>query len=206
MKRRTVLSGFGASLALGGCSALGALGNAARPLDVYDLQPPVDLPVASRQSPREVIVEVPATAGSLNTDRILVRPDRFQAQYLPDARWGEETPLMLQTLMVRSLQATQGLLFVGRRPLSRSGDVAVVSELVAFEGQITATGPAVSIVLELRLVAERDATIFAARRLEAEAAAASSDTRDIVAAFDAATGALLSDFTTWTMARLGLPL
>ena len=100
---------------LGGCSAISALSDASVPLDVYDLRAPDDIP-ATRGAPLPltVTIETPTTGGALQTDRIMIRPDPFQAQYLPEVRWSEETPQLVQTLMVRSLE------FDGRAALRRA--------------------------------------------------------------------------------------
>lgn len=198
---------LGLLLLLTGCGALGALGNASRPLDVYELRAPEGLPVAASPLRREVIVELPSATGTLDTDRIMIRPDAFQAQYLPDARWGEEVPVMVQTLMVRSLSSTDGILYVGRRPLGGGGDFAIVTDLVDFQAELRDEGlPIVRVAMNIRIVREADVAIVASRSFAAEAEADGTEIEQIVAAFDTATDRLLTDFTTWTMARLGRPL
>jgi cholesterol transport system auxiliary component len=195
--------------ALAGCSALGALGDATTPLDVYDLRAPEGAPVA-RGNPlaRDVIIELPTTAGVLATDRIMIRPDSLQAQYLPGVRWGDETPVMAQTLMLRALENTNGLRYVGRRPLGLSGDFAIVTELVDFQAEIGPDGDSASVVLRLtsRMVRESDARIISSRTFVARAPAASTATEDIVSAFDVATDTWLIEFADWVMGRLGRPL
>jgi cholesterol transport system auxiliary component len=192
--------------ALSGCSALGALGDATTPLDVYDLRAPEGAPVA-RGGPlsREVIVEVPTTSGVLNTDRIMIRPDALQAQYLPDARWGDEVPVMIQTLMLRALENTGGLRYVGRRPLAGSGDFAIVTELMDFQAEVAngSDGAIVVIRLTSRIVRESDARVVASQTFSTRAVAASTDTADVVAAFDEASDQLLIAFADWTFAALG---
>lgn len=187
---------------LAGCSLLGG----SEALDIYELRAPTDLPTVPTPAPRIVTVELPEATGTLDTDRILIRPDSLQAQYLPGARWGEETPIMMQTLMLRSLQATQGLTYVGRRPLGSSGDFAIVSDIIDFQAETLGDTAVTRVTLEVRVVRERDAAIVAGRTFSQETTAQSTSTEDLIAAFDAATDTLLTEFTTWTMARLGRPL
>ena len=199
-----------ASLALlSGCSALGALGDATTPLNVYDLRAPDGAPVV-QGSPlaRDVTVELPTTSGVLNTDRIMIRPDDLQAQYLPDVRWGDEVPVMMQTLMLRSLENTNGLRYVGRRPLAGSGDYAIVTELVDFQAEIAAdgVGSVVSIRMTSRIVREQDASIISSRTFSARQAALTTETVDVIEAFDRASDAVLIDFADWTMTTLGRSL
>lgn len=191
-----------AVLTLSGCSILGG-----ETLDVYELRPPRDLPV-STAAPlrREVIVELPSTTGTLETDRIMIRPDAVQAQYLPGVRWGEETPIMVQSLMLRALNATGGVLFVGRRPLGSGGDFALVTDLVDFQAEVRGDDVVARVALDVRMVRERDVAIVASQAFASEAVAESDDTEAIIAAFNAASDAVLQDFTRWSMARLGRPL
>ncbi|MBF9031144.1 hypothetical protein HKCCE3408_12140 [Rhodobacterales bacterium HKCCE3408] len=201
------LIALGFCLLLAGCGTLGALGSASRPLDVYELRAPTDIGQASGSPLQRVVtVELPETSGTLDTDRIMIRPDNLQAQYLPDARWGEEVPVMVQTLMLRSLSSTGGILYVGRRPLASSGDYAIVTELVDFQAEARETGAVVQISMTVRILRESDAVIFATRTFSSEAVAADTDTETLVAAFDTAMSDLLRSFTPWAMARMGRPL
>lgn len=192
--------------ALAGCSALNVFGEATEVLGVYDLRAPKGAPVV-QGSPlaRDVIVELPTTSGVLETDRILIRPDPLQAQYLPQVRWGDETPIMVQTLILRALENTGGLRYVGRRPLGSSGDFAIVTELVDFHAELTGIGETAQVTVGMtsRIVRERDASIVASRTFRASAAAATTETPVIVEAFDRATDELLIDFADWTMGTLG---
>jgi len=202
--RPAILASFIALLA--GCSTLGALGSASTPLDVYDLRAPENAPVVqgSRLS-RDVIVELPTTSGVLETDRILIRPDALQAQYLPDVRWGDEVPVMVQTLMLRALENTGGLRYVGRRPLGGSGDYAIVSDIVDFQAETIEDreGATVRLRVTSRIVREDDVRIIATRSFTASALSPTDRTEDIVGAFDAASDQLLLDFADWVMGTLG---
>ena len=192
--------------ALAGCSALGALGDASTPLSVYDLRAPQGAPVVQGSAlARDVIVELPTTSGVLQTDRILIRPDALQAQYLPDVRWGDEVPVMMQTLMLRALENTNGLRYVGRRPLAGSGDYAIVTELVDFQAELTGTGETAVVLIRMtsRLVREADASVVASRTFSANAPALSTETPALVDAFDQATDEILIEFADWTMTTLG---
>lgn len=191
---------------LGGCSAIGALGDVTTPLSVFELRAPGDAPVA-RGGPLayDVTVELPTTSGVLDTDRIMIRPDALQAQYLPDVRWGDDVPVMMQTLMLRTLENTNGVRYVGRRPLAGSGDYAIVTELVDFQAEVAADGLSsrVSIRMTSRLVRERDASIVSSRTFTAQEMAASTETPAVIEAFDRASDAVLIDFADWTMSALG---
>lgn len=193
--------------ALAGCGALSALGGAAEPEAVFELRPPTDVPAATGR-PRgwDVIVELPTTGGALETDRIMIRPGPFEAQYLPDVRWSEPAPVMVQTLMLRTLDGTRAFQYVGRRPLGPSGDYAIVTELIDFHAVLSSDGDGAEIVTRMiaRIVREQGVNIIASGTFEAREFAPSLDDDVLIAAFDAATGRMISDFAGWTLRSLGV--
>jgi len=189
---------------LTGCGAISALDSATAPLEVFELRARPQ-PQATRQSATQVIVELPNTSGALETDRIMIRPGPLQAQYLPEVRWGDPAPVMLQTLMLRSLESTGAFAYVGRRPLGPGGDYAILTELSDFQAELDPDGETATVRLQMtvRLLRERDLRIIATRSFAASAPAASTGTEAIVAAFDAAAAEFLPEFTGWTLATLG---
>ena len=191
--------------ALSGCAAITAVSDAAVPLDVYELRAPGGItPSGGRVSARDVIVEIPTTSGALATDRIMIRPNALQAQYLPDVRWSEPTPVMVQTLMLRSIEATGAVRYVGRKPLGVSGDFAVVTEVIDFQADVVpATETAnVQITLLVRIVRERDASIIASRRFSATATAATTETSVVIDAFSTASDQVFDAFAGWVRSTL----
>lgn len=198
-----------AAFALSGCAAIGALNQASAPLDVFQIRAPQSLPVArGRPQGIDFIVEPPAASGVIDTDRILVRPNATQIQYLPDARWSETAPAMLQTALVEGFERTGAFSFVGRRPLSTSGDVALVSNLTEFHAEIP-TGAAagtVRMTIIVRMVRESDTAILASRSFSRTVAVPDTGTPAIIAGFDAAAQEILRDLTLWVLASRGVPV
>ncbi len=190
-----------------GCSAISALDGAGRSLAVVDLRAPDNFAADQSTRTRDLIVELPGTGGALDTDRIMIRPTPLAAQYLPGVRWSDTTPVMLQTLMLRSLENTQGLRYIGRRPISSEGDVALISELTNFEAEQTGQDTArITLRLIARLVREDDAEILATRIFTAGADTPSTETDALLQGFDRAANILLNDLTRWTMGTLGIGL
>ncbi|NDV52581.1 ABC-type transport auxiliary lipoprotein family protein [Salipiger sp. PrR003] len=190
------------ALALGtsGCAAISALDSASEALDVYELQTPA-IEGAARRGWAELVVEPPIASGALSTDRIMIRPAPLQAQYLPGARWSDETPAMLQTLLVRSLAETGAFASVGRAPLGAQGDYALLGELTDFQAEsLGSEGPvSVHLRLMLRLVRERDSAVVASRTFEVREPAADDETTTVVAAFDRASRRMISEILPWAV-------
>ncbi len=121
--------------ALPGCAALSALqGEPDR--DLYELRTPTQAPTGcGRANINQLVVELPKTRGTLDRDRIMIRPSVLQTQYLPDAQWGDTVPAMLQRLLVQSFSATDSFDHVGRAPLGVAGDYALISEIEDFNAE-----------------------------------------------------------------------
>lgn len=191
---------------LASCGAITAIGDATTPREVFMLEAPSMVPVRQGAPLRlDVIVEEPTTGGALATERIMIQPSSLQAQYLPGVRWSEPAPQLVQTLMLRTLDATQAFQFVGRSPLGAGGDFAIVSELVDFQAVLAPGGETATVEARMiaRIVRERGVAIVATRTFSASAVAPSLDDADLVEAFDTAAEQMVSDFATWTLTSLG---
>ena len=207
LTRRNFVTGAGALGLLSGCGALSALGDAATPLDAYELRAPV-LPQAGRMLSRALSIEAPSASGALQTDRILIKPNAVQSLYLPGARWSDEAPLMFQTVMLRAFEDTGALSYVGRRPLGGTGDFALISEITDFQAELAEDGNSAiaRIRLTARMVRETDARVMARRSFQALAPAASTETLDIVQGFNVASDEVLADLVRWGLEVIGLRL
>ncbi|WP_374635966.1 ABC-type transport auxiliary lipoprotein family protein [Paracoccus sp. (in: a-proteobacteria)] len=189
--------------ALSGCGALRALeGEPDR--DVFELRPPSDQPMkCGRGRVAELVIEPPKTRGTLDTDRIMIRPNELQTQYLPDARWGDTVPVTLQTLLVRGFSRYDVFTHVGRAPLGTAGDYAIISEINDFNAEVQGDGAVVKLTVDAQLVREMDATVVSRGHFSATAPATSTKTADLIPAFDAAGQQLVTDMTAWGLKGLG---
>lgn len=188
-----------------GCGALSSLSDAGKELDAYTLSPATGSGTAAPGS-RHLVVELPSSAGALGTDRILIKPIRFQAQYLPDGRWSEPAPALVQTLLIASFQNLGGFRLVGRTGAGLMPDYTLMTELQEFQAEPTGAGTAkvnVKISVMMTLIRESDRRIVASRRIAASVPVGSDDTLAIVAGFDRALQTVLSEAHLWTKAQAG---
>lgn len=185
---------------LPGCGALSALSDSTAQLDAFTLSP-----LAATLTPatgrRHLIVELPTSAGALATDRILIKPVPFQAQYLPDARWTEPAPALLQTLLVASFQNLGGFRLVGRTGSGLMPDYTLMTELLEFQAEPAGAEAApltIRITANMTLIRESDRSIIGSRRFSATAEVATDETPDLVSGFNRAMQVILRDVVLWT--------
>jgi cholesterol transport system auxiliary component len=198
--RRILAAVIIAILPLSGCGALTSISKAGAELDAYTLSPAPGSGTPERGR-GHLIVELPSSAGALSTDRILIKPVPYQAQYLPKGRWIEPAPALVQTLLVASFQNFGGFALVGRTANGLNPDFTLMTELVDFQVEPSVTGTEqfiVRITLMMTLVRESDRRIVASRRFSTSETAASDDTQVVVSTFDRALRKLLQDIVVWT--------
>ncbi len=189
---------------LPGCAALSALkGEPDR--DVFELRAPAS---GSGQCGRgrlaELVVELPKTRGTLDTERIMIRPSTLQTQYLPDAVWGDTVPVTVQRLLVESLGHYDAFSHVGRAPLGTAGDYALISEIKDFNAEVQGKGALVKLSVDAQLVNEMDARVVARGSFKTEAASTSTKTADLIPAFDSASQTLIAQMTDWGLRGIGV--
>jgi cholesterol transport system auxiliary component len=185
---------------LPGCGALSSLSKAGDELDAYTLSPAASSGTAAGGS-RHLIVELPSSSGALATDRILVKPLPYQAQYLPDGRWTEPTPALVQTLLVTSFQNLGGFRLVGRTANGLNPDYTLMTEIQDFQVEPLATDPpqyVIRVSLMMTLIRESDRRIVASRRFSATETVGSDDTVTLVGGFDRVVQRLLGEIVIWT--------
>ncbi len=188
---------------LPGCAAVSALSSASRPLDAYSVAPLAAAAPGATRGSRHIVVPVPSASGAIATERILVTPSRLQAAYLPGAAWVDSAPVMMQTVLVQSLQASGAFRLVGRAPEGFLNDYTLLSELRAFQAEPGPEGGPpylVRVALTLTLARESDGVLLASRDFSASAASDAVDPLAIVTAFNAATSQVLLEAVEWTIA------
>ena len=190
--------------ALPGCAALSLLqGEPER--DVFELRgPEITAVQCGRGRIGELVVELPKTRGTLDSERIMIRPSALQTQYLPDAVWGDPVPTMVQNLLVASLSAHDSFTHVGRAPLGAAGDYALISEIKDFNAEVIAESTIVRLSMDVRMIREMDATVSARGSFSVSAHAASTRTADLIDAFDAANQQLIAQITDWSLRAGGV--
>lgn len=199
------LAGLLSALALAGCGLVSALDGASRSLATYALAPPPSTAAGPARGGPAVIVDEPAAATALVTDRILIRPGALQIAYLADGRWVDSAPLHVQSLLAASLADTGRFSFVTTRSRGPLPDYALLIDLDAFEAQLSPDTPAGALVqvrMTLTLVREPEGSIVAARRFERSAPAPETSAAAIVPAFEAAMRPLLADAAAWASSVL----
>lgn len=185
-----------------GCSVMGALGSGPN-RDVFELRATGPAMVCNRAAAPQLVVEQPKATGAVDSERILIRPNPLQIQYLPDAEWSDTVPVMVQTLLVRRLGEYSAFSHVGRAPLGSSGDYALLSEIKDFSANIQGDSTIIRMHISVQIVDEYSARVIARRDFLTEVPATSTKTSELLAPFDAAGQTIFNEISDWVAGKLG---
>lgn len=197
LTRRFVL--LGGACSLGGCSAVSALNSAAQPLDTYLLSPAAGSSTG-RRSARTLVVARPEAPAAIATDRIMVRSGPAAISYLPDARWADELPLVLQSLLVRSISETGRVGYVGKSDGGPVPDRALLMRLDTFEIVAQADGTFTAHVgMTLTVLDDKTQRVLATRSFSQITPVLNDSAAVIVAAFQTSLDLLLPAVADWVV-------
>ncbi len=189
------------ALGLPGCTAISTLNQAALPRDTYELQP-VSAAAQSSRSSRTLLVLAPTAPAAIATDRILIRQDALSVTYLPDARWSDEVPDMLQSVLIRSLASSGQIGFVGAQGSGPVPDTVLLTRIDAFGvNQLSGGTFEVQVTLELTVLRDRDQRVLGTRRFAGTLGVASDQADTIVRGFQQVLDGLLPDAVAWISVR-----
>jgi cholesterol transport system auxiliary component len=194
--------GLAACLAVGACAAALELARPDPPR-LYDLTPKStfvdDLPeVDARLS-----VEVPTATAGLNTAQIALRPTATTLEYYARARWIDVVPVMVQNLLLESLDNAARLDVIGRDVVGVRAEYGLLTHIREFQAEYGEIGPPrVQVRLQTRLVRLPRRTSIAATSAAFTVKAQDRSMEAIVAAFDEGLGKALRRVVEWTVQEI----
>jgi cholesterol transport system auxiliary component len=196
LRRAAIVAGC---LALGACATALQLATPAPPR-LYELTPKStfaeDLPAVNRR----LSVEVPTATAGLNSGRIALRPTPTTLEYYAGASWVDVVPVMVQNLVLESLDNTGRIDVLGREVVGVRADLALLLHVREFQAEYEGAGPPqVRVRLQARLIRLPRRTSLAATSEEFVARAANTSLPAIVTAFDDAFGKALKRIVEWTL-------
>jgi len=185
--RRHLVLMLGAGTALGGCGGL--LPKVNEPIPLYTLtavkQYDQNLPKADWQ----LVVGTPVASADLDTTRIALTREPGVVEYFAKGAWADNAPILLQTKLIESFEASGSIVAVGRDAAGLRPDYVLQSELRDFEAEYNGGEvPTVQLRLVAKLVRMPDRRIVTSITVDQQVPAAGASLNQIVAAFDRAAG------------------
>lgn len=202
LKRRSLL-GLAALAPLAACSPARLL-NGGRPPRLYLLTPARDFTAGLPRVPWQLLVETPLANSAIDTPRIALGETVNRITYFADANWADTGPDMIQTLLVESFENSRRIVAVGVERSGLRADFVLKTDLRDFQavydgGDPTSTAPEARVRVNAKLVRMPRRNIVAGETFEAQVRADSPALKDVVHAFDQATGAVMRRIVEWTL-------
>ncbi|WP_224703117.1 ABC-type transport auxiliary lipoprotein family protein [Devosia aquimaris] len=183
-----VLGASALSLGLAGC--LGAT-----PPVTFDLTSASGTPMRRRSS-RVVVITLPKTVQTYDSQRVVVREAGNVLSYLPEAQLSDTLPRLVQTRLLQTFEASN-FPNIGRPDDQLRVDVTLATELQAFEIDV-ASGNLATVTINAKLVDETRGMIFASKSFTATQPAATNPAAAAIAGLDGALKTVMSDILQWT--------
>jgi cholesterol transport system auxiliary component len=186
-------------LLLGGCAA--AFNLAAPPAPkIYSLTPKSTFEVGLPEVTSSVTIETPTATAGLNTARIALRPTPTTLDYYAGATWIDVVPVMVQNLLIESLDNTGRIDVLGRAVVGVRADLALLVHVREFQAEYVGGGrPKIRVRLQARLVRLPRRTSIRTTSEDVVVTAEDSSLDAIVRAFDVAFGRAAKRIGAWTI-------
>lgn len=190
-------------LMLGGCAA--ALQLATRePPQLYALTPKSTFPADLPDVDVRLAVEVPSARAGLNTARIALKPTPTTLDYYADGAWVDVVPVMVQNLLLESLDNAGKIDTLGSEVVGVRANYALLVHVREFQAAYVEgeSVPEVRVRLQARLVRLPRRTSLVATSIEAVARPENTSLPAIVRAFDRTFGSVTKRLVAWTIEEL----
>jgi cholesterol transport system auxiliary component len=194
-------------MVLGGCAALQLATR--EPPQLYALTPKSSFAAGLPDVDARLAVEVPSATGGLNTPRIALKPTPTMLEYYAGGAWVDVLPVMVQTLLLESLDNSGAIDILGRDVVGVRANYALLTHIREFQAEYEGSGPPqVRVRLQARLIQMPRRTSLSATSAEAVIRAENTSLPAIVRAFDEAFGKATKRLVEWTveeLAQAGIP-
>jgi phospholipid/cholesterol/gamma-HCH transport system substrate-binding protein len=183
---------------LDGLERLTGGGSANKPVPVYDLVAPRNLP-ASPKSPtgRRIVVPEPAALVLFDTQRVLVRRETGETVPLENAQWSDSLPKLLQAKVIQTFE-NGGFESQVTRPMDdATADYQLLLEIRSFQVLLQGA-PTAEVELSAKIVGE-GGRVLASRTFRSAAPVQAVDPPAAVAGLAEAFGKAATDLVVWTI-------
>jgi cholesterol transport system auxiliary component len=183
-------------LLLAACTALTGKKD---PFTVY--APRYTPPAAAANAPRidrQLAIDTPLASDALDTSHMLVMPTPGAIESYKGARWSDEMPVLLRSLLIQAFQDSGRITGVGAITSGLHADYSLTIDLYDFETQYRDGAPIAVIRLNAKLTDFSVNRIRAARTFEVDTPVAGAQAAEAAVAFNQALNELLPQIVDWT--------
>lgn len=194
----------GAVALLQGCAGLGQLQRVATPNELYALTPKSTFSSDLPRLDQQIVVEEPSATAAVSTDQIAVQPTPLRVQYLPQVRWVDRAPLIVQALLIESFENSNRVPAVGSSLIGLRADYYIATDIREFQAFLPPdAGPdaplQIHVRLNIKLIDADEDRIIGSRSFSEVVPSATDDPADVASSFDEALGDAMRDAVEWSI-------
>ncbi|MDR9425461.1 MAG: ABC-type transport auxiliary lipoprotein family protein [Marinobacter sp.] len=142
-------------------------------------------------------IDTPLATAPFDSTRVLIKPDTYEFQALPGARWRDSAPVLLREYMVQYFRQSGGFDSVLTDTNPASAELTLISELSGFHAVIKAGRNTVVVNLYAELLDNRTRVSLCTQDHQIQIPANSTSHSDLMAAFSAGAEALSEQALVW---------
>jgi cholesterol transport system auxiliary component len=158
---------------------------------------------AARPLPLQLVVDLPTAPAGIDTARIVLSRSATSIDYFADAAWTDRAPVMLQQLIVESLENAGQIRLVAAQSPELRADAVLMVDLRAFEADYEGNEPPeLQFRIDCQLIKMPERSPIAVQSFAGHARAGANETAAIVVGFDDAFHAAMAPMAAWTAASL----
>ena len=179
--------------ALAACNVLGGPDD---PRETYDIVAP-ERQLPGGRTEAQLLVKEPVALKTLNSDRVVLKPEPRVVTYLEDAQWVDTAPKLVQARLVEAFENTGR---TGATAFPGDGlviDYQLVSTLRRFE--IDGTTDAAVFEIAIKLLTDRTGQVRESRIFTARAPVNGTESADYIRALDQAFDAGAGEIIAWVL-------
>jgi phospholipid/cholesterol/gamma-HCH transport system substrate-binding protein len=169
---------------------------------VFNLAAATGFPAPPEKTPDWLlVVPEPTTLMGFNVDKILLQPAEGESVQVPNARWGDNLPILVQASLVESFENAGYARSISRSRDGITYDYQLLVDIRSFQISTAAEPTAAEIDFMAKLV-DKDGKIIDASIFQGTAPVSGSDAAAYVKALDEVFAKLMTGLVEWTTTKL----
>jgi len=161
------------------------------------LAPPSSPTQFDETSEASLRIDTPLATAPFDSTRVLIKPDTYEFQALPGARWRDSAPVLLREYMVQYFRQSGGFDSVLTDTNPASAELILISELSGFHAAVKSGRNTVVLNLYTELLDNRTRVSLCTQDHQIQIPANSTTPSDLMAAFSAGAEALSEQALVW---------
>ncbi len=163
---------------------------------IYDLTAPKDFTAPPSATGWQLVVPEPTALLAVNSDKIKNRPSATESVDIPNAKWADAVPLLLQEKLIQSFENAGYSKSVSRPRDGFEAAYQLVLDVRTFSLASEKTPPTAELSFEAKILGP-EGKIVAAKTFETSAPAESAEPAQAVAALNEAFGKAAEELVPW---------